>query len=243
MKKAMIVGLAVLVPLVAWILVEANMGTLYRIAYGDLAPPDIPYNGEMVEGYNIVLDEVVRPDQSVWDNKELCGVGCGWILTDTPFNSVYLTLNETEVGIDKVDETVRLASIAQPCVASHFRECITERTVDQIPWLENTLVYREYIVTKRFYFTVFVYRAYELCVGGRIVARYSQTEWVSTTALAEIMRVGYGSLGEDVTGSMINATDQMQQLFERMVKVRTPKEGSGQCRRNSIGVSLSQLST
>lgn len=233
MKKIL---LAVAVLLVLWIVAETNMGAIHRLVYGDIAPPDIPYTGGAIEGYNIVFDEVVRPRSTPEGAENRCSVGCKWLLRDTPFNKVYLAAVDGAFMKVRNNDSATVAVLSVPCEEDSLSECITTYPVDQVPKRNNTLIYREYYVFISFAFANLQYSGYEFCIGERVVARYSQVKWLSKTELAKIFQVGHGSLGRDVTGSSIDAGDRMDALFSIVDKVATPTKGSMLCPRNSIGL-------
>ncbi len=231
MKYAMI---AVLGLFILWILVETNMGRFYRIAYGDLVPPDVPYKGEKVEAYNVVLDRVVLPPQTISAEEGLCGGSCRWILESTPFDQIYLSFNES-INEDESEEQGRyIAKLVSECKGWYDKDCIIESPVKSIPIKGNTLVFREYYFSQAYRSAYVNYLGREFCLGERVIARVGMVFWNSTTDLARFLDSLEGSIGEDRTGSMLAERDQIDHLFQETVQVNQASEGSSLCPNNLI---------
>ncbi len=233
MKYAMI---AVLGLFILWILVETNMGRFYRIAYGDLVPPDITYKGGEIDGFNIVLDVVSRIKKANEHDKISCSTECKWLLNHAPFKQIYLVPSKNNDIQKELFSNARVAVKNAACKNNLDDECIVENKAYHIPIGKNTVVFRKYDISISFYFGLMTYTAYELCLGDKIIARSSLVKWYSKTALADLLRVGHGALGRDMTGSIVEDGNQMERLFEKTKKVKLLAEGAKLCPRNSIGL-------
>ncbi len=233
MKYAMI---AVLGLFTLWILVETNMGRLYRIAYGDITPPDILYTGEKIQAHDIVLDTVMYPWNSDHVVEYACGISCKWILEETPFKILRLQISEGPIIHKEPESRNYVATMLRMCKGWHDDGCISVKQIDGDPNGYNSLVIRDYSIIRRFVFADYQYLGYQVCFKGRVIAQYGQTKWMSRTWLANLFQVGRGALGREMTGSMIYAGKQMELLLHEVVKVNYRAKGENQCPRISIGV-------
>ncbi len=218
-----------------WILVETNMGRLYRIAYGDIVPPDIVYTGGKIQAHDIVLDTIIYPWNDDYVKKHVCSVSCKWILKETPFKELHVSFNEEDDDENHHQSQIYLAKMVRPCEWWHDDECIEISSENEKPRNANTLIFRKYYIVRTFNFAYVQYIGHQVCLGGHVIAQYGQMKWLSKTWLAKLLQVGRGAPGKDFTGSMIDASKQMELLLQEVIKFNHPTEGENQCPRISIG--------